>query len=299
MSDQHRHFWQPTDEPGRYACTDCEETCASCIECRKWTDSSLLICQRCVNRIRRLIDDIETAVALYLPTPAPSPIPPIRYDRDRISGSFTNSDDETRWTISDVHAALEGWAQVWAEASGKELTIAPIDFLRGHILWAAHDREESDWDQWLTEMRQAFAVTKREAGILPKRLPAPCAHCGGVAVQTWADKKLRPHLDGLSDEVTCLGCHLTWRSEAHYRQLSKQHLRGLPLVNPDAVVTLDEAAIVWPDVPVKTWATWLNRGELPDAAAWNVRGRPQYRVGDLDMLAQRRVSATRRGRRAG
>ena len=63
MSDC-RHYWTEADND-RWACTDCDETCASCIECRKWTDSSLLICQRCVNRIRRLIDDIETAVALH------------------------------------------------------------------------------------------------------------------------------------------------------------------------------------------------------------------------------------------
>ena len=65
------------------------------------------------------------------------------------------------------------------------------------------------------------------------------------------------------------------------------------------LVTLTEAALVWPDVPGKTWATWANRAELPDPAGWDERGRAQYRVGDLDVLAERRIDTARRGRRAG
>ena len=237
MSDQHRHFWQPTDEPGRYACTDCEETCAECIECLRWTGNSLLICERCVRRVRGLIDDIETAMALYCP-PMPSLIPPIRYDRDQITGS-RSTDGERRISVRDVWVDLIGWADAWADASDMPRTIGAAEYLRGHVLWAAHHRDESDWDQWLAEMRRALHVAKREAGILPKRLPTPCVHCGGVAVQTWAAKDLTPHADGLSDEVTCLGCHLTWRSAAHYAQVSKEHLRSLPEVQPDAIVTLD------------------------------------------------------------
>jgi len=294
---QHRHFWQPTDEPGRYACTDCEETCAECIECLRWTGNSLLICERCVRRVRGLIDDIETAMALYCP-PMPSLIPPIRYDRDQITGSRGSDFDPKRWTYHDLPDILEGWADAWADASGMPRTIGAADYLRGHVLWAAHNRDVSDWDQWLTEMRRILSTAKREAGILPKRLPTPCVHCGGVAVQTWADKDLTPHADGLSDEVTCLGCHLTWRSAAQYAQVSKDHLVSLPEDRPDAIVTIEQAATVWPEVPAKTWATWANRAELPDPAAWDVRGRAQYRVGDLDVLVQRRTDATRRGRRA-
>ena len=296
MRYQHRHFWQPTDEPGRYACTDCEETCAECIECLRWTGNSLLICERCVRRVRGLIDDIETAMALYCP-PMPSLIPPIRYDRDQITGS-RSTDGERRISVWDVRVDLIGWADAWADASAMPRTIGAAEYLRGHVLWAAHHRDESDWDQWLAEMRRALHVAKREAGILPKRLPTPCVHCGGVAVQTWAAKDLTPHADGLSDEVTCLGCHLTWRSAAHYAQVSKEHLRSLPEVQPDAIVTLDQAATVWPEVPAKTWATWAGRAELPDPAAWDVRARPQYRVGDLDALVRRRADGTRRGRRA-
>lgn len=297
MSQTCRHYWTETED-GRWACADCAETCAACMQCQRWTGGSLLICDRCVRWVRGILDDLETAIALYLPTPR-SAVPAIRYDRDRITGTYGDDEDATRWSLRDVEVALADWAGAWAEASDKVVTIDPVDFLRGHILWAAHHAEDSDWVQWLAEMRKALAVAKCEAGILPKRMPAPCAHCGGMAVQTWADKRLRPHTHGLSDEVTCLGCGLTWRSAGHYEQVSKDHLQRLPEDKPDTVVTLDEAALVWPDIPVKTWATWLRRGELPDAVAWDVRAQPQYRVGDLDVLAQRRVDQTRRGRRAG
>ena len=296
MRYQHRHFWQPTNEPDQYACTDCEETCAECIECLRWTGNSLLICERCVRRVRGLIDDIETAMALYCP-PSPSPIPPTVYDHDPVSGSRGN-DHDRRWRYDDLVKILEDWADAWAETAGKARTIAALDFLRGHILWAAH-HEGSDWEQWMAEMRKVLHAAKGEAGILPQRLPTPCVHCGGVAVQTWANKRLMPHADGLSDEVTCTGCGLTWRSVGHYAQVSKEHLHRLPEDRPDALVTMDDVSSVWPDIPAKTWRTWFDRGEMPDAASWDVRGRPQYRVGDLHALAQRRVDVTRRGRRAG
>ena len=296
MTQTHRHYWTPTDD-GRYACTDCAETCAECIECLRWTGNSLLICERCVRRVRGLIDDIETAMALYCP-PMPSLIPPIRYDRDQITGSRGSDFDPKRWTYHDLPDILEGWADAWADASGMPRTIGAADYLRGHVLWAAH-HEGSDWEQWMAEMRRILSTAKREAGILPKRLPTPCVHCGGVAVQTWANKRLMPHADGLSDEVTCTGCGLTWRSVGHYAQVSKEHLHRLPEDRPDALVTMDDVSSVWPDIPAKTWRTWFDRGEIPDAASWDVRGRPQYRVGDLHALAQRRVDVTRRGRRAG
>lgn len=296
MSSEHRHHYWTKGDDGRYACDGCPEISEACIECQRWTGNSLLICERCVGRIRGLVDDIETALALYCP-PSPSLITPTRYDKDRIRGTGLG-EDGARWTIEDVRGMLASWAEMWAEAQDGDVTIGAAPYLRGHIWWAAHNRADSDWSQWLAEMRTALHVAKREAGLLPKRMPAPCAHCGGVAVQTWAHR-LTPNPDGLSDEVTCLGCHLTWRSAAHYRQLSKQHLQALPGVQPDAIVTLDEARMVWPDVPAGTWRKWASRGELPNPVAWDVRARAQYRVGDLDVLAARRISETRRGRRAG
>lgn len=295
MPDQCAHYW--TEAERGWQCTECDATCEACIECKRWTGGSLLICDPCVKRTRRLLDDIEVAIALYSPSPA-SIIPAIRYDRDRISGSRGDDFDPTRWTWSELHQFLAGWADMWAEEAGRERQTPPLEFMRGHILWAAHN-EASDWDQWMAEMKRALHTAKREAGLLPKRLPSPCVHCGGMAVQDWADKSLRPYEDGLSDEVRCLGCNLTWTSPAHFGQASKTHLHELPLKHPDMLVTLAEAPYVWPDIPSKTWATWASRAELPDPAGWDERGRAQYRVGDLHALAERRVDTSRRGRRAG
>lgn len=295
MTDQCAHYWAEAERG--WQCTECDATCEACIECRRWTGGSLLICDPCVKRTRRLLDDIEVAIALYSPSPA-SIIPAIRYDRDRIRGDRGEDFDPNRWTWSELHQFLVGWADLWAEEAGKDRTTPPLEFMRGHILWAAHN-EGSDWDQWRAEMKRALHTAKREAGLLPKRMAAPCAHCGGTVVQTWATKRLEPHPDGLSDEVECLGCGLTWRSAEAYRHLSKTHLQGLPMVRPDALVTIAEAHLVWPDVPAKTWSTWASRAELPDPAGWDERGRAQYRVGDLDALAERRVDTSRRGRRAG
>lgn len=300
--EHHRHFWQFADTEDHYVCTDCAETCSMCQECGGATgdavnSSSLLICESCIRHWRGVIDDIETAAGWYRWAP-PSPVRATRYDRDVVHGQTSREESAEDWTLEDAIEVVKGWAVMWSEVRGEALRIAPGDYLRGHITWAAHNTDASAWGDWKREMRKALHVAKREAGLLPKRMPAPCAHCGGVAVRTWADRDLTPHTDGLSDEVVCLGCGLTWRSEAQYRQLSKQHIQALPEVRPDQLVTLREALTVWPDIPIKTWRTWADRGEMPDPAGWDERQQPQWRVGDLDVLARRRLDETRRGRRA-
>lgn len=298
MREQHRHFWTRDDDAGPWACRECAETSETCFECDRWTGSSLLICERCIGRARRILDDIETAMALYQPQPR-SAIPAVRYDRDRISGSYAQDYDPLRWTLHDLPEILAGWADHWAEQAEAERTLGALDFLRGRILWAAHNRDASDWAQWLTEMRHALVVAKLAAGVLPKRMPAPCALCGGPAVQDWADGQLRPFEDGLADLVRCLGCRTTWTSAAHFGWVSKTHLRELPDKRPEALVTVEQARLVWPDIPVKTWRTWADRDEMPEPASWDVRGVPQYRVCDLEPLTVRRLDETRQGRRAG
>lgn len=295
MSEACRHYWIPTEDD-RWACTDCADTCAACIECRRWTGNALLICDGCTARTAALLGDIETAIALHSPAPR-SLIPPVRYDRDRIRGSW--NEDPMRWTFTDLAPTLTQWADMWAEESAMPRRIDAVEYLRGHILWAAHNPVLSDWAQWLAEMRRILHVAKREAGILPKRMPAPCVHCGGIAVQDWADASLAPFTDGLQDEVRCLRCRRTWNSAAHFGQVSKEHLHSMPERFPDTLVTLDEAALVWPEVPARTWQTWLQRGEIPAPVAWDVRGVAQYLVGDLAVLPARRLDRTRRGRRAG
>ena len=246
MSDQHRHFWQPTDEPGRYACTDCEETCAECIECLRWTGNSLLICERCVRRVRGLIDDIETAMALYCP-PMPSLIPPIRYDRDQITGS-RSTDGERRISVRDVWVdplggLTRGLMRPTCRARSVRLSTCAGTFC-GPRTTATRVIGTSGWPRCVAPRTWP---SERPTSRPSAYRPCVCTVAGRGADVGRQD--LTPHADGLSDEVTCLGCHLTWRSAAHYAQVSKEHLRSLPEVQPDAIVTLDQAATVWPEVP--------------------------------------------------
>ena len=299
MTDTHRHYWTHADDDPTWRCAECAETTETCCECGKAvTDdrggpSSLLICQGCVQRWGDMLDRIATATEWFRWVP-PSTIQATRYDRDRIRGS--RGDNGSRLTIWDLPALMESWRRMWAEAVGDTAPeLGSLAWMKGRILWAAHNQEASVWDEWKAEMRSALHAAKRDAGLLPRIMPAPCAHCQGVAVRTWADRDLTPHDDGISDEVMCLGCGLTWKSESQYRQLSKTHLRALPLVRPDVLVTRDQARSIWPSIPASTWRRWASDGELPDPVAWDERGAPQYMVASLEVLVDRRASETRRG----
>ena len=286
------HDWQ-TGEGGGWTCADCAESCPACCVCEKATESSLLICDRCLQREARILDDIVTAVGWYRWAP-PSTIKATRYDRERISGSGDGG-SSARWAIGDLPDVLDSWADMWAGVIGETRTISGIDFLKGRLIWAAHNQEASAWDDYRKEARTALVTAKREAGLLPKRMPAPCAHCGGTVVRTWADARLTPHSDGISDEVVCLGCGLTWKSETHYRQLSKQHTRALPTTHPEMLVTIKEAHAIWPEVPNGTWRYWSSAGRLPEHAGWDERGVPVYRVGELAEVCDHWGSDTRKG----
>ena len=304
MTETHRHYWTHADDDTTWRCAECAESTETCRECGRYvgdekSPSSLLICERCVRRWARAIDDVVVAISWYRHTP-PSIIRATRYDRDRIRGSHTTDDDQTR--IEHLPGIFVSWYAMWAEGCGDTVSdlspLEALDWQKSHLLWAAHNTAASAWGDWKDEIRQALTIAKRDAGLLPRRMPAPCAHCNGVAVRTWAERDLTPHKDGLSDIVQCLGCGLTWKSEAHYRQLSKGYLRALPDTRPDTLATAKEAMTIWPDVPEATWRKWVSRGEMPDPAGWTERGVPQYRVGDLAALPERRQSEGRQGRKA-
>src|SRR5690606_20480776 len=92
----------------------------------------------------------------------------------------------------------------------------------------------------------------------------------------------------------------------------------IPDIEPDALITIDDARTIWPEVPRKTWNKWRerdleraaadqereDRGELGPPLArmpeegQDVRGRALYRVRDLHahVVARREDLATRPGR---
>ena len=173
--------------------------------------------------------------------------------------------------------------------------MSAIEYLKGRLLWAAHNPALSAWDDFKREMLMARHVARRDAGLLPKVQDAPCAWCGGVAIQTWADKELTPNTHGLSDEVTCTGCKRTWPNSAAYLDRAKWYVKTIPHVTPEMPVTAKEAATIWPDVPAGTWRRWASEGRLPDPAGFDERGVPMYFVKELAELVEHRASATRRG----
>lgn len=298
MTEPHRHEWTRAEEHAVYTCTQCAETSPPCCDCDQPTGTALEICQRCIDHTARTLRDIETAVSWFRWAP-PSTIQATRYDRVRVNGT-SGENTPTDWTIRDLPEILEGWAAMWGEASGDTRAsgnLKTVDYLAGHLIYAAHHRDECAWDDFKTEARRALYVAKRDAGLLPKRAPAPCVYCGGVAVQAWAGRDLTPNAHGLDDEVVCLGCGKRWPNLATYTARSRYHLRTIPEVMPGLHVTATEAMTIWPEIPAGTWRTWAGRDQMPEPVGWDERGAPMYEVRALAELINRRADTQRRGRK--
>ena len=108
-------------------------------------------------------------------------------------------------------------------------------------------------------MRTARHAARRIAGLLPQRMPEPCVHCGGECVQDWSDDAWQPLSTGLSDVVRCLGCGLTWDDRAHWHFATRRRIVELPADHPDALITMEHARQIWPDVPSGTLRQWAKR----------------------------------------
>ncbi|MBZ2197264.1 hypothetical protein [Occultella gossypii] len=328
---RHQHWW--TQGPtGEWVCTDCGETCATCGTCGRATGGALLLCDPCHARERQVLADIEHAIGLYLPSPGRSPYSSARMDAMRVAGSkaarVTDPEDS-------IDSTLFGWVALWTEASGDAQNLGALEYLAGHLLWAAHNPDASRWEAYRKSIRAQRGAARRVAQIAPQPQPAPCIHCGGKVVQDWADHDWNPLKTGLSDVHRCTGCGTTWGDHAHWRFAQRHTIFALPTDDPDRLVTLADARTIFPDVPAGTWRTWIKRsrdehartvaecdawddrwtayedagylGPIPEAPeiveAVCSRGETDqkvklYRLGDLDALAMRRVSETRRGRPA-
>ena len=67
-------------------------------------------------------------------------------------------------------------------------------------------------------------------------------------------------------------------------------------MQPDALVTLEEARLIWREVPAATWRKWAERERIA-SVSWNERGTPVYRVRDLAEVTTQRAAETRGGNR--
>jgi hypothetical protein len=326
----HAHDFQATERG--WACESCPETSATCGTCQGASGSSLLICPSCIAEEERVLRGIDEALGYYQPDPRPL-VRSARLGGTRISGSrdasmgATSLDDGP--DPGDVEDMLLPWVARWVEFTGAE-NVSATEYLRSRLLWASHQPELSGWTDYREDVRKARFAARRVARLLPVRRPVGCPHCGGTVVQDWADSKWRPNGDGLSDVRRCTGCGMTWGNDEQWAKALTKHVQAAPEVKPGALVTIERAKAIWPDVPGATMRSWLKRdrdaeehylgrlaeheaalarGENSDPPYWVGRrlpergydprtGEPVYLVADLAAMAELRVSVERAGRRA-
>lgn len=255
MTEPHAHDWRQTERPAGeqpWRCAECEATSATCGTCHGASGSSLLLCQRCERRAAGVLDDIEAALDLYEPQPRSLVGSP--GDMHLVPGGSESSSDNPE----GIRAELLAWVARWTEHAGAERTAA-TDYLKSRHLWAAHNPDLSSWPVYLEAMRALRHRARRLAGLLPKRLPEPCVHCGGDVVQDWADQWWKPLETGLSDVVRCTGCGTTWGDHAHWLFSTRQHVADAPAQHPDSLITLAQARMIWREVPAATWRKWAQR----------------------------------------
>lgn len=312
MTDHHTHLWTVPDEHGTWTCVACAEVSPTCVVEKPSDDEhghptgvpAQAICNSCLRHEQAVLDDTASALGHWQHQPR-SLVPAIRYDRDKTTGGRTTNDRPTIQAPTDILDILWSWADMWADLRGDTANGNVLTWLKRHLLWAANTSHATAFDDYRTEIRQMRHAARKVAGLLPQRQAAPCIHCGGQIVQDWADENWQPRVGhrpedrGLSDQVRCTGCDLTWPNRERWMYANGHSLQLLPTVNPDMLVTTEDARKhIWPHVTASTWRTWADRGELT-ATGRDVRGRALYRVGDLDVLVQRRADTTRAGRRTG
>jgi hypothetical protein len=260
VTEQHVHEWVKAERD--WACAECGETSATCGTCHRASGSSLLLCRSCEREAARVLDDTRAALKHYATATSPASLirSPMAYSlvpQGPSSGAAILSP-------RDVEAEWWGWVARWTELVGDPSNVDARDYLKAHHMWAAHNPERSDWHAYLHAMRGLRHAARRIAGLLPQRLAEPCVYCGGDVVQDWADERWDPLTGGLSDVVRCTSCGMTWNDRSHWGRATRQHLVEMPAEHPDAWVTLDQARLIFPDVPVRTMRSWARR----DREAW-------------------------------
>jgi hypothetical protein len=158
---------------------------------------------------------------------------------------------------------------------------AAVDYLREHTEWAA--QRSASWDAWLRALSDLRWRLRRLTGDTRPREqeePTPCVHCGGPVVRAWSKA-------GLSDVRTCKGCGAAWPNEERLRHIETQVVFALPDGTPDALVTIEEAKMIYRGrVRSDRFDAWAK--SLPparDQAGQPMRdeaGRTLYRLGVID-----------------
>jgi len=294
MSEQCVHEWvwlrdQDTGEgPAPYGCARCPATTHGCSECGRAMGTSLLVCERCLERARRVVGDVaqwmtEHTYGVNLVT-----LRAVRYDRDRpgatddarlpfgLDAVVTDPDDRRISAAKhpdDAVRRLRDWAAWWAGVRSEVVGYDELGYLLDHTLWAIQNPEASAWHAYIDDARQVRSTVRRLLGIAPVAEPVPCVHCGGRIVRDWTD-------DGLDDLRRCTGCGMEWPNEARLLHTNMQVLHALPTTDPDTLATREQIRRIYPLLHPATLRKWIQRGHVT-AAGTDVRGQEQYRLGDV------------------
>ena len=289
MVDTHQHDWQLTYNTNHgFTCTDCGQESAVCIVQHKGelhpTGTSLLVCEDCLNAERTILDEIIKARDGMVVEPRSMP--------PAYAADLTNahSDDPERLpfgmdAIIDDHDlgiagikvpdgvddTLWGWVALWTDASGHAENVDHVDYLKGHLMWAAHNWSVSHFFHYRDEMRQLLGRSRHLNPPEVEHVGPHCFDCGGRLVRRWRD-------DGLGDDVRCETCKREY-DPARFRLAFRAKVERD--AHPDALLTEPELRHALP-LGTSTLRVWISRGKL--AHAGHRRGVRVYRLGDVQTL---------------
>lgn len=301
---------------GRFVCEQCGETSSACNTCGRAVGSSLLICDRCLEREREVLVHIQEAwrligsanvEILQLGTvdhdartrAATSKYPdqvsvPVgagnRYDLDArddfelYQGIMRANPNRTLLQLvrdpENVMDTLHEIAEDWASRREVKAEGNVLTWLGESMLWAAQTLDLEDWDDYRATARKVRGKLQGIAGVLPQRDPIPCQECGepDSVVQDWIDKHGRPYKNGLSDKLRCIKCGFVWDDRAHFDFLNLATVRAAPLNHPDTLVSLVEARASLPTARRNTINKALSRDRHRSLAQRRIpeRGKNAY-----------------------
>ena len=283
------HDWQLTYATNHgFTCTDCGQESAPCIVTHKGqphpTGTSLLICDDCLNAERTILDQIlEARDGMVV---EPRSMPPA-YAADIVNA---HSDDPERLpfgldAIIDDHDlgitgikvpdgvddTLWGWVALWTDASGHAENTDHVDYLKGHLMWAAHNWDTSHFFHYRAEMRQLLGRARHLNPPEVEEVGPHCFDCGGRLIRHWRD-------DGLGDDVRCETCKREY-DPARFRLAFRAKVERD--AHPDALLTEPELRNALP-LGTSTLRVWITRGKIDHAG--RRRGVKVYRLGDVRAL---------------
>jgi len=308
-----------------FVCQECPATAGACMVCERVSDTGDRTCGDCVSRAR---NDLRKVRDLYRQLPdiiaGIAGLHAVRYDRGGSGkpGKGAKATDTTilggealvlaargttrpsrlgRWETQidpvllaaerqdppSVYAVLAEWVERWTGELDQDGTALPgvdaaVDWLLERTEWAA--QRSPSWDTWLSALADLLWRLRRLTGdVRPREQlePVPCVHCGGPVIRNWSK-------GGLSDVRTCKACGSSWPNDERLRHIETQVVFALPEGTPDALVTIDEAKMIYRGrIRPDRLDDWARRG-LPPAR--DEQGQPRrdesgrllYRLGVID-----------------